>query len=1361
MPVNSQPGNDASDEDMDEELGVDSDEEGGIRIDEKIYIPPPPKLVSEFDKTGPRLMIAKIINENFKSYAGKQIIGPFHKCFSSIVGPNGSGKSNVIDSMLFVFGYRASKIRSKKISVLIHNSSEHPNINSCTVSVHFQRIIDKPGANYEVVPNSEFIISRTAFKDNTSYYELNNKKVQFKEIAKLLRSHGVDLDHNRFLILQGEVEQIAMMKPKGQTEHDVGMLEFLEDIIGTVRYKEPLEKLFEKVEALTERRIEKLNRLRVVAQEKEALKEPMQDAVQYLKMENVIIKLNHQSLHCERLGTVKSLEEQEGKKIDLDKDLSDLLEEMTKIKDEKHEKDIMIKEKSKKWDKLQTQKDEATAKFDNIRKTDESLHAELVETNKRRKNNIASVKSEKSKLEELQRVPEKNSKEIEECERMVKLLTGKKEKEEEALNDLMSGLREKTEPLLQERATLEKKLILLRKDVDEAKGALDIAESELQLYISEEGVEKRKFEEIRETLQKTAETLQQREKQLSEFKNKIPLTEKSLKEAENELKDVQSREIQMTEKLRSMRMVVEENRAAMQASHSRNRILDSLMEQKRNGTLPGIYGRLGDLGAIDAKYDVAISTACGALDNIVVDSVNTAQACIQFLRNHDIGRATFIPLEKQQRFWPQCRQKIKTPENVPRLFDLIKVEDENVLPAFYFGLHDTLVANDLDQGTRIAYGPRRFRVVSLKGELIELSGTMSGGGRTVLRGRMGQKVVRNEPSTSDVEKLQVELEEVFEECNRLKARQHPLKDQIQTLSNALKDMTVDREKYRIEVRALREQEPQLQKQLKIQEKRAAETVSDPKKVKQLTQSVEKARKHFEIVQDKSKTVEVEVQRLNKQIDDISGNRVKEQQKKIGSLDKSIEKTKAEICRLQVAIKTAQRNFTKTEQQIINLKDDVVNCEQRIRKIQEEKKVLEEEAKNIINEITDLNEALEERDELTANLKEEINALQARESKMKAVKIDLDQKVSEMNKKIKELERRIPDYTKRIANLKLHDIPGETLEPLKELTDEEVAALNRETVAASLQRAKEKLPSDIPNMQIIADYQQKDQLYLQRVADLEEISAERNKLRDIYESARRRRMQEFLTGFMTITGKLKEMYQMITLGGDAELELVDSLDPFSEGIVFSVRPPKKSWKNISNLSGGEKTLSSLALVFALHHYKPTPLYFMDEIDAALDFKNVSIVANYIKERTKNAQFIVISLRSNMFELADYLVGIYKTYNSTKSITVNLGKYYENNRILPPVQLISKNPYNSQFINKSSTQVPNMQKENQLHIQSTCPAQIENPATPINNHQNNSLNLSDLTCCQTPQKSNTDHRRSVSEDDTGSESKKQPARKKRKT
>merc|ERR1711865_1053757 len=172
----------------------------------------------------------------------------------------------------------------------------------------------------------------------------------------------------------------------------------------------------------------------------------------------------------------------------------------------------------------------------------------------------------------------------------------------------------------------------------------------------------------------------------------------------------------------------------------------------------------------------------------------------------------------------------------------------------------------------------------------------------------------------------------------------------------------------------------------------------------------------------------------------------------------------------------------------------------------------------------------------------------------------------------------------------------------------------------------------------------------KLEDYELVHNQREELRRELDLLRDQRLTEFMDGFNTISLKLKEMYQMITLGGDAELELVDTLDPFSEGIHFSVRPPKKSWKQIQNLSGGEKTLSSLALVFALHYYKPTPLYFMDEIDAALDFRNVSIIANYIKERTKNAQFIVISLRNHMFELADLLVGIYKTYDVSKSVAI---------------------------------------------------------------------------------------------------------------
>ncbi|KAJ3881366.1 P-loop containing nucleoside triphosphate hydrolase protein [Lentinula edodes] len=203
----------------------------------------------------------------------------------------------------------------------------------------------------------------------------------------------------------------------------------------------------------------------------------------------------------------------------------------------------------------------------------------------------------------------------------------------------------------------------------------------------------------------------------------------------------------------------------------------------------------------------------------------------------------------------------------------------------------------------------------------------------------------------------------------------------------------------------------------------------------------------------------------------------------------------------------------------------------------------------------------------------------------------------------------------------------------------------------VQALEDQIKRAKPNLNVLKEYKLREAEFLSRHDDLEKVVALRDAQKKKYEDLRKQRLEEFMAGFSTISLKLKEMYQTITQGGNTELELVDSMDPFAEGIIFSVMPPKKSWKNISNLSGGEKTLSSLALVFALHVFKPTPLYFMDEIDAALDFRNVSIIANYIKDRTKNAQLIIISLRNDMFELSHRLIGIYKTANVTQSISID--------------------------------------------------------------------------------------------------------------
>lgn len=165
-------------------------------------------------------------------------------------------------------------------------------------------------------------------------------------------------------------------------------------------------------------------------------------------------------------------------------------------------------------------------------------------------------------------------------------------------------------------------------------------------------------------------------------------------------------------------------------------------------------------------------------------------------------------------------------------------------------------------------------------------------------------------------------------------------------------------------------------------------------------------------------------------------------------------------------------------------------------------------------------------------------------------------------------------------------------------------MDKETLKGEIAILEEKTQNVNVELGVLAEYRRRVEEHSARSSDLQQSVTGRDTAKKRCDELRKLRLEGFMEGFSMISLRLKEMYQMITMGGNAELELVDSLDPFSEGILFSVMPPKKSWKNISNLSGGEKTLSSLALVFALHHYKPTPLYVMDEIDAALDFRNVS-------------------------------------------------------------------------------------------------------------------------------------------------------------
>ncbi|XP_077541777.1 structural maintenance of chromosomes 4-like protein gluon [Haemaphysalis longicornis] len=1232
-------------EDHDDEL---EEEEGGFRIDD-IYVPPPPPASCTFDPTGPRLMIYKIENINFKSYAGKRVIGPFHKNFTAIVGPNGSGKSNVIDSMLFVFGYRAQKIRSKKVGVLIHNSTNHKNLESCTVNVHFQRVIDVDENAFEVVPNSAFVVGRTAHRDNSSYYTVDGRRCTFKEATKLLRSFGIDLDHNRFLILQGEVEQIALMKAKAQTEHDTGMLEFLEDIIGSSRYKEPIELLGKRVEELTEERTEKLNRVKLVEKDMEELKGARDEAVEYLKLENEIATVENQLYQHYRFKE-QAAEAEAAKQVEEGRtQLADLQKELDAQLQAKKQQEAEFKKAFKECEKKEKEVEAKKQEYAELERRDLQIRENIKHTKQKGKDLEKSMDTAKQKVDECQKLPAKHQKDIEKLQTKKEKLEKEKVVAEEKLAEVMESLKTQTVALQEQKEVHEQELLGLQKGVSEKKSRYELAKSELDICNSTYERETSRLREIETNLEKVTTSLNEKSSALTKLEKLVPERQAQLQQQEAELARVTKEQEEAQAQLRLDRRRVEEMRSSAQANRSRSHVLNSLLQAKRSGELPGIIGRLGDLGGIDAKYDVAISTACGQLDYVVTDTVLTAQCSVEYLKKHDIGLGKFLALEKMDRWIPIMQKKISVPENVPRLFDLVQVKDKSILPAFYFALQDTLVADDLDQATRIGLqGSRRYRVVTLKGELVDMSGTMSGGGRA-MRGKMGQAVV--EDNAAQVEQLTAQLSTLENKVKDLHERRTILEDKVNALR---KDCTASKhalQKFQVEVKGLKQQHTSLTSQLSEQKEKVAKAVPDKKKCAQLEKNVATFKKDYDEAMSSWNEVEEKVLNLHSKIMEITGKCMGSAQQEAEKVRKQLDACLMEITRAESSIKTAERNLKKAESKVTSIEAELEETKLKLDALKKEYAEVEAAAKELLAVSQKAAEELKAQKQKLAEMQAAIDGGKSAETSLNSKQIEVKNQLEQYEATLKDRQAKVARWTKEVKKLTCHAIEGEPEVPLPELDAQALEELDEEPLTLKHAMLKENLASMKPNMAAIQEYKRKEEAYKQRVSELEAVTEKRAEQRRHHDSLRKQRLNEFMRGFAIISSKLKETYQMLTLGGDAELELVDSLDPFSEGIVFSVRPPKKSWKNISNLSGGEKTLSSLALVFALHYYKPTPFYVMDEIDAALDIRNVSIVGYYIKERTRNAQFIIISLRNNMFELSDRLIGIFKVHNCTDSCTIN--------------------------------------------------------------------------------------------------------------
>eukprot|EP00947_MAST-08B_sp_MAST-8B-sp1_P005880 g5880.t1 len=1013
-----------------------------------------------------RLMINRVEMENFKSYAGRRVIGPFHKSFSAVVGPNGSGKSNVIDAMLFVFGTRSNKLRMKKAAELIHRSAEHPNCEHARVTVYFADIVDVPAGEdvttdhngHTIVPGSEFRVSRTVDKDSKSTYHVDGKPMTFKEVAAILRTRGVDLDNHRFLILQGEVEQISLMPPKALKEGETGMLEYLEDITGSDAFKPGIAEAKSKEDVLTEERIEVVNRVKASEKDKDNLAGPRAEAEELLKKQRDLCELdaNKSKVHLFKAG----------------QKVAKAGAEEAKLAERAAKEQQRLEDKEKEAEELEARHAALGKEVKEIVKTMEKAQQDFTAFERKDIKHRADLKALKEKKKKLAKAEEK------EQANEAKALK-KAEKLEAALPELEAAIGEKQEALEAQRARLasieeEKKAetAALRAEKDakdeelapwaqqtaEAKVAMDTTRAELAL------VEERATK-ARKQLQKDEAALANLGAKCKALLEAADKHEADVEDAVARLEEAKAAEEQLSAEVlpagpletavRELRARHEDAAHAKQSVQAQGAAAQCLAKAARKGgrlQKAGFLGRLGDLAAIEEKYDVAVSTACGALNSFVTETAEGAMQCVEELKRSGAGRANFICLDKITYLAEHANKQIDTPDGVPRLFDLIQYRDaaseEKLRLAFFFGLRNTLVAEDIDQATGLAYvgDQARWRVVTLDGKLIETTGTMAGGGKP-RSGLMGTRIggggaAGGGGSTgddggaglmSDEELLALGREVEAAERALSQARRKLLEAQaaVKDLAKAVKRGTKEAAKKRMEHDATVASQPDLEARVAVLKGECDLSPEDAARAEELKSTLALNERAYEKAKAQSDEVEAEVAALTKRIMEAGGPALKKQKEAVKTCQIEVKQAEKAVAKAKVDVKAATRDAGKAKTAAAKAAKDLTAAEAKQEKLVAEFKQIEDDALSVIQSIDAVKKERKHKEAELSDLAKELEEVSAVAQKMKVIAVDIADNLAAIREALKANEEKVEFWSAKIK---------EQAKQYKDLTAELIEAL---------------------------------------------------------------------------------------------------------------------------------------------------------------------------------------------------------------------------------------------------------------------------------------------------------------------------------
>ncbi len=1179
------------------------------------------------------MFLKEVEMENFKSF-GRKITIPVLQGYTTITGPNGSGKSNISDAILFVLGPKSSKaIRAGKLTDLIWNGGKTKNPAGYTqVSLVFDNADRGIPVEADDVKLTRYVgLSPSVDGGYNSYFYVNDRKSSLAEFDQILAHARISAEGYN-MVQQGDVQKIVSMS-------SIDRRRILDNIAGITKFDDDIG------QAETKRREteENLERIRIILEEidkqLQQLAADREGALKYKELNERLTEAKAQLAYKNRelierqiLGTQEQIEKHQGDREKLLAAKTDLAKKLEVAQARLNELEQKMAERGGEEAK------QLKERLDGLR-VDRARASDGIEASKevlkQVRTDTAGAAKEKGKVVQ----------EIEALERERGNVETRIAELEASLKDVDADLHEVDEKASKSDAkilTIQKEIVALNKQADEI-------EEKVKGIVLEGDRTKEAMERLSSEITQLEETRKQYQVefddadwQLKELKSHSKESGKGLAKLQADFQSKRNEEARLGKEQTELQQAIltltrqyaqlkAEADVAENMKRGYTAAVSAILEARDTGSIKGIHGTVAQLAHVDTKYETAIVTAAGArMQAIIVDDDSVAAACIDYLKKNRVGRATFLPLNKMLVGKPRGKAILVAKECLGFALDLCQF-DEKYRDAFFYVFGDTLVVQTLDEARKWMGG---VRLVTLGGELIEASGAMVGGEAEKSTLKFGPR------SADELEKVSEKLREAQAQAEQVEAKLEELRREILEIEGQIKDYGGKTGVAEVKLGAIEAKRKEFATKLSSADKdlgdRKTRFAEAEKTAARIAEDLEKFTKALDAL--KAKRDERKKAVIDSTPQQIS-TKMKELMAKRASLSEELSQHRSKLDAMATQLQVLGDRRTEIENRATTLDAQRKDHEGRIA-------TFEESLGRLENEIRAL-------EKMEAQLGKKMKDLQDARDAAYREKTDLE---GELDKVMHKVETKDDFILKLQTELRVQeDQLAEADRVMKEMAVEiqEDKLPSLETLKQTISESETQITAlGNINLRALEDYDAQQARHKELDEDHKRLESQRQELVNLVAQLTEKKKEGLGKVFVAINENFKKVYGEISEGGEAELVLENEAEPFLAGLIVKARPPNKKVLRLEALSGGEKSLVSLAFIFAIQEYDPSPFYLFDEVDQNLDAVNAEKVARMIRNNSSTAQFLQISLRKVTLKEADHIVGVTMTPGSTSEVLMRV-------------------------------------------------------------------------------------------------------------